>query len=390
MFRKIFVTLVLGGLLAACGAVQPAATQTPGDAAATNVAQYVEQTRAVQQVVETQVEATHVVAMTETATSQPTATATPIPASATPEPTATNTPLPTSTATPTATSTPSVCNAAQFIADLTGASGDVFPTSTRFSKVWRIKNIGSCTWTKDYEIVYDSGDRIGGMATALPKKVAPGETVDITMLMKTPDTKGTYKGYWILRDAEMVRFGLGYGTKTPVEVKIKVVNAEAVHSYDFAANFCQATWKTDAATLYCDGNSAIYKDTVRFANNFQLENDKWEDEPAILVNVSKEERVRGIYPSYAVQTGDRFVAQIGCVEGSLDCKMEMRILYQVKGGSSGELGEWIEQYDGKLTLIDVDLSAFAGKEVYFILDMESKSTSSENQVFWFVPSIRNP
>ncbi|MEJ2759511.1 MAG: hypothetical protein P8046_13605, partial [Anaerolineales bacterium] len=139
MLRKIFVTLILGGLLAACGAVQPSATQTPGDLAATSVAQYVEQTRAVQQIVETQVVATQVVAMTETATNQPTATATPIPATATPEPTATNTPLPTNTATPTATSTPVVCNAAQFIADLTGASGDVFPTGAKFTKVWRLK-----------------------------------------------------------------------------------------------------------------------------------------------------------------------------------------------------------------------------------------------------------
>ncbi|MEJ2759620.1 MAG: NBR1-Ig-like domain-containing protein, partial [Anaerolineales bacterium] len=226
--------------------------------------------------------------------------------------------------------------------------------------------------------------------TTFPKKVAPGETVDITMSMKTPDTKGTYKGYWLLRDEDDVKFGLGYGTKTPIEVKIKVVNAEAVHSYDFAANFCNATWKTDAATLYCDGNSAIYKDTVKFANNFQLENNKWEDEPAILVNVSKEERVRGIYPAYLVQPGDHFVTQTGCVEGSMDCKMEMRVLYQVKGGSGGVLDEWIEKYDGKLTLIDIDLSTFAGQEVYLTLDMESKSTSSQNEIFWFVPSIRNP
>lgn len=386
----IIILVTLCVLLAACGAVQPAATQTPADMEATQVAQYVEQTQAVNQAVETKVEATQVVAMTETATNQPTATATLVPATATNTPLPTATAAPTKTPLPTATATPTICNAAQLVADMTVESGAKFPATARFIKVWRVKNVGSCTWTKDYTIVFSGGRPLAGQTTNLTKKVAPGETIDIAVAMKAPSALGTYEGSWLLANAKGHTFGTGSSANKPLKVKIEVTNQAYSYAYDFAANFCSATWKNDDGTLYCSGTSEGYKDYVYYTNSFRMESGKWEDEPAILATISKQQRIRGEFPLVTVQSGDRFVAEVGCLYGSTDCKVVMRLSYQVKNGGSGVLGEWLETYNGSPTLINVDLSSLAGKEVYFTLDMETKSTASSHQVFWFLPSIRNP
>lgn len=386
----ISIMLILCAVLAACGAVQPEATQTPADVEATQVAQYVEQTQAVNQAVETQVQATQVVAMTETATSQPTATATLVPATPTSTALPTNTATPTKTPLPTATSTPTICNAAQLVTNMTVESGASFPAHARFTKVWRVKNVGSCTWTKDFSIEFSSGRPLAGQSTKLTKNVAPGETIDIAVAMKAPDKLGTYEGSWLLKDAKGNTFGTGSAANKALNVKIKVTNLPSSYVYDFAANICNATWKNDLNTLYCSGTSDGYNDYVQYANSFQMETGKWEDEPVILATISKQERIRGKFPAVEIHSGDRFVAEVGCVYGSEDCRVMMRLSYQVKNGGSGVLGEWLETYDGSTTIINLDLSTLAGKEVIFTLDMETKSTAASHQVFWFVPSIRNP
>lgn len=329
--------------------------------------------------------------------SEATATEQAAPATNTPAPTntpqPTNTPAPTNTPQPTATATkpPVACNAAQFIKDMTIADGSVMPKGVSFTKIWRLKNIGSCTWTTDYSVSFDGGDKLGGSAVDMPKKVAPGEIVDISVPMKAPDEKGKYKGFWILRDDDGSKFGIGGGANSPFWVQITVGEETANHSFDFAAKVCQATWKTDDRTLNCFGTSEGYSNYVFYTTSFQMETDKWENEPAIIVNVETGERVRGTFPSYDVKAGDRFVAQIGCTEGNQDCKVKMVLRYKIKGtDTQGVLGEWVEKYDGKTTLVDLDLSSLAGKEVIFTMDMEAKSDSDTNEVFWFVPSIRNP
>jgi type II secretory pathway pseudopilin PulG len=330
------------------------------------------------------------IAQSWTQTPQPTATQEIPTATNTPEPT--NTPLPTNTPqptfTPTATSVPVPCNAAQFIKDMTIADGTQMVPNTKFVKIWRLKNVGSCTWTTNYEITYDGGDKLSGATTAMPEKVYPGDTVDIIVDMKAPAETGKYKGYWVLRDDDGHKFGLGGPASNPFWVSIQVVGIGSPMAYDFAKNFCNATWKTDDNTLYCYGTSQGYSNYVKFTTSFQMESGKVEDEPAIIIKVANGERIRGIYPSYTVQAGDHFVSRIGCLYEDEDCKVNARLTYKEVGTTAnGVLGEWLEKYNGNTTLVDVDLSTLVGKEIIFILDVEGKNTS---QMFWFVPGIRNP
>ena len=273
---------------------------------------------------------------------------------------------------------------------MTVSDGSQFAPGTTFIKVWRLKNVGSCTWDTSYSVTFDGGDKLGGSTFEMPENVSPGESIDVSIEMTAPNTKGTYKGYWLLRDDDGNKFGLGGSAEYPFWVAIKVVTHGQSYSYDFAKNICNATWKTDSGTIYCEGTSEAYKNYVNYTTSFQMENGKIEDEPALIVNAAKDERIRGIYPAYTVKDGDHFVSQIGCVYENESCKVKVALTYRVKGSDTTHtLDEWVEKYDEATTLIDIDLSSLAGEEVIFTLDVSSISTSNNNEMFWFVPSIRN-
>ncbi|MGD0707725.1 MAG: NBR1-Ig-like domain-containing protein [Anaerolineaceae bacterium] len=156
-----------------------------------------------------------------------------IPATATNTPNPTSTPLPTATLYPTYTSiptyTPVPCNQAGFVSDVTIPDNTTLTPGAAFTKTWRIRNNGSCTWTTSYKVIFDNGDAMGGPASfALPASVAPGQTIDISVNLTAPTTPNTtskpnYKGNWKLQDQNGVSFGLGAG-KSDFYVQI-VVNS---------------------------------------------------------------------------------------------------------------------------------------------------------------------
>jgi Ig-like domain from next to BRCA1 gene len=93
-----------------------------------------------------------------------------------------------------------------------------------FTKIWRLSNQGSCTWTKDYAAVWFSGERLGDVINVpLGREVAPGENVDISADMVAPTTAGTYQSNWKLRNAGGVLFGIGPNGDAPFWVRIIVV-----------------------------------------------------------------------------------------------------------------------------------------------------------------------
>jgi hypothetical protein len=131
-----------------------------------------------------------------------------------------STSLPTKLSSPTATSLP--CDQAKFISDVTIPDDTVFEPGKTFTKTWRLKNTGSCTWTSSYAIVFQDGAAMEGPATkSLPGNVSPGETVDISVDFKAPSSPDTYKGNWKLRNSSGVVFGLGDDDKS-FWVQIKV------------------------------------------------------------------------------------------------------------------------------------------------------------------------
>lgn len=133
-------------------------------------------------------------------------------------PTATNTVGATLAATPTKASGGSQgnvagggCDAMGFVADVTIPDGTDINVGAIFTKTWRLQNIGSCTWTTSYSVVFNNGNQMGGPSSQkLKSSVAPGATVDITMQLTAPSSPGNYSGAWNLRNTAGENFGYFY------------------------------------------------------------------------------------------------------------------------------------------------------------------------------------
>ena len=138
----------------------------------------------------------------------------------TPQPS--DTPIP-NTATP--SETPIPCNLAKFIDDVTIPDGTLFEPGDVFTKTWSLKNVGSCTWTSGYDIVFYSGDSMGAPSAIqiTTGTVNPGQTVEVSVNLTSPDSAGTYHGNWQMRDPSDNIFGIENSTSGFFWVEIKVV-----------------------------------------------------------------------------------------------------------------------------------------------------------------------
>ena len=324
-------------------------------------------------------ESTELPAPTPTATLPPTNTPIPTPLPPTP------TPIP-----PTPTVEPVPCNAAKFVSDVTVKDGTVFAPDDDFVKTWQLMNVGTCTWTTDYDLVYIDGNRMEGKkASSLDEKVKPGESIDISVALNAPDKPGDYKGYWMLRSSNGSVFGLGEDTDKPFWVSISVVEPSGNFAYDFVLSYCLATWRSDTRRLDCLEEVDSKDGFVAILQNPYLEN-RHENEPALWVHPNEERYgwIEGTYPTFKVQSGDHFKAWIGCLEGNQHCNVTFYLSYEDKNGKVISLGEWYEDYDGVVTEIDLDLSDLADQSVKFILGMEVNTKNVDHaQGFWFVPRI---
>jgi hypothetical protein len=138
--------------------------------------------------------------------------------------TPTGTLAPSSTFTSTVTNTPVPCNWVQFISDITIPDNWETGPLDHFTKTWRLKNIGSCTWTSGYALVFDHGDQMGAPAAQqlTTGTVAPGGSIDVSVDLLSPASAGTYQGFFKLRASDSSVFGIGAGADGAFWVKIKV------------------------------------------------------------------------------------------------------------------------------------------------------------------------
>ena len=137
------------------------------------------------------------------------------------------TPLPTFTPLPTATEIP--CDRAAFVTDVTVPDGADYSPGDVFTKTWRLKNTGSCTWTSGYDLVFDHGDQMGAPAAAqlTSGTVGPNQTLDVSVQLTAPGSEGGYKGYFKLRNPQGVIFGIGATGSVAFWVEIEVLTALA-------------------------------------------------------------------------------------------------------------------------------------------------------------------
>ncbi len=109
--------------------------------------------------------------------------------------------------TPAPTATPN-CDNADFVTDVSIPDQTVVDPGETFTKTWRIRNAGVCSWTPGYAVVFVSGNQMAGPSVqALAGNVNPNQTVDLSVNLTAPNNEGDYTGNWGLRNASGVVFG---------------------------------------------------------------------------------------------------------------------------------------------------------------------------------------
>ena len=121
---------------------------------------------------------------------------------------------------------------AEFVEDITIPDNTSIPAGTTFTKTWRIKNVGTCTWTHDYSL-YLVGRIPGGdfyNKKNLQEAVRPNETVNLAIELTAPSIQGMARWEWMLQNDFEDLFGVGKRSYTqmpgdPFWVQINVVPA---------------------------------------------------------------------------------------------------------------------------------------------------------------------
>ncbi|MGH2622005.1 MAG: NBR1-Ig-like domain-containing protein [Anaerolineales bacterium] len=317
-----------------------------------------------------------------------------------PQPSATIAPLatpsPTPVPSPTTSPTPSCTNQVRFIRDVSIPDNANIPAGNSFEKIWRLQNSGTCAWTSDYDLVFQTGNIMSGPPSSpLPGTVAPGTEVDIRVSLKAPSGDGSHRGNWMLRSGGGVLFGIGVNFDQPFFVQI-VVGATATPQpavvKDFVATYCSAAWVSGAGNLSCPGTDTDIQGFIIKLDAPKLENGITENEPALETHPQWIDNgvITGKFPAFAVKSGDRFRAVIGCLFNGLACNVRFQLNYRADGGALQNLGQWDQIYDGSIQSLDIDLSSFAGKSVEFVLAVLANGPASQDWAFWLAPRIVGP
>lgn len=370
--KKLLIpTLVLMAAILACNGLLPAATPQP---AATLNALY---TAAAQTLAGMSTQAV-------TTPLSPTATLS--------FPTASPIVVNTFTPVPPMTSAPvSRCDSAAFVSDVTYPDGSNVSLGGTFTKIWRLKNTGTCTWTTSYAFVYVSGERFGAPgAVALPTSVGPGQTVDLAVNLTAPNQSGHYRGFWKLRNSSNVLFGLGNDAASNFFVDINVTGY-AVTGYDFIENlnYCDdANWWNAERDLPCPGTDGDKKGFVIGLDSPKLEDGKSYGKALLTFPQNKSDGyISGKFEAVKINSGDRFQALIGCEYKANDCDVIFRLQYQIGSGTVRTLGQWREVYEGQYYPINIDLSTLAGEKVKFILTVFANGAWHEDHALWVNPRL---
>lgn len=196
IYRVLAVGIILMLLISACG------PSVPED---TTIATAVAQTVAAQNAQATQ---------TAPAATSPVPTDTPSPLASL---ATTITSAPSTQAVAAENCTPSASLVGETIPDLT-----IIQPGATFTKVWQLQNVGTCTWTTNWQLVYYGGDLMDGLTVYnLPEPAQPGDTLDIPIILRAPAATGTYTGEWMLKSPWGQTFGVG-SYSVPFSVSIVV------------------------------------------------------------------------------------------------------------------------------------------------------------------------
>ena len=288
---------------------------------------------------------------------------------------------------------------AQFVSDVTVPDGTRFDPGATFTKTWRLRNVGTCTWTTAYTMFFFDGTQMGSTTSVnLPSNTAPGATVDVSVNMTAPNTTGRYRGFWKFKNAGGVIFGLGTNAR-PWWVDINVAGTPGGNVvYDFTANAGSAAWSSGAGGLTFPGTDGDSRGFALTGTNATYE-DNSRPQSSILVGPQNVPNgyIQAIYPAFRVESGDIFKTQAGCELQARNCYVQFSLGYQI--GTDPRITtiwRFNEKWDARIRpadfvypdiRLDNPRLGLVGKDVKFILTVSALGPAAGDRAMWGNPVI---
>jgi Ig-like domain from next to BRCA1 gene len=261
------------------------------------------------------------------------------------------------------------------------------------TRTWHVLNSGTCTWSTRYSLVPVEGESFGVAPVPLSAAVAPGEEIDLQILLTAPSAAGMYSGGWALRSPAGDLLGAG---NRPLRMRVNVSAPPAEPTalvLSLVDQVCGASWIAASPSrtgrmLPCPGYDRDVGGSITFDNAPRFSNGAQDDEPALVLHPPHESGglLSGTYPPYLVQAGDQFRVILGCGAGAPGCAARFQLNARV-GDQLFPVGEWlIGETDMPRNLV-VDLTYLSGRTVQFVLGVDADGAGASDATVWLQPRI---
>jgi uncharacterized protein YkwD len=141
---------------------------------------------------------------------------------------------------------------ATFLSDVTIPDNTSVDPGESFTKTWKIRNAGTCTWGPGYELVLASGtiDEAVSLADPFPD-AAPSEAIEVSVELTAPTSPGSHSGAWKIKRPEGDIVEIQTGTDFDFWATVIVANKTSV---------------VDAGVVCAESNTAFESQLLQLIN----------------------------------------------------------------------------------------------------------------------------
>jgi hypothetical protein len=285
------------------------------------------------------------------------------------------------------------CYSSDLVKVITIPNGTVLPAETHFTKIWRIKNTGTCTWDNDFLFVYAGDDGFSAkISNPLPKVVRPGETMDMYLDMIAPPIAGDFNSRWALFDDDTdTLFGYGPDDRA-FRVNISVTTDFSGVIFNYVNQLCTAQWFNDNGRLLLCNEG--FNNPRGFAIKRQAAPDHDPTNPVNLLWTHPRMEVGGsivgLYPYVRIPANSHLTGEIGCLEDNPNCNITMKLYYQIFGNAPELMIEYDEIADDQANVFDLNIDGLRNKYVSFHLYVVANAAPQQAAGYWLSTRIVAP